>query len=192
MSKLFSLFAFLGLVISMTALSGCTNQSVQASAPPVSVASAEEYRLGAGDKIRLSLYGDDTFNGEFQVSENGTVSLPLIGAQQAGGKTIAQFRRDVEVALGNGFYNDPRISAEVINFRPFYIYGEVNKPGEYPYVAGLTLGKAVAMAGGYTYRANEKVLSLQRAGMEDALRVPSAQGLEVGPGDTIQILERYF
>ena len=179
-------------LIALTILAGCVSQTVQSTTVPPAAAAGADYVLGPGDKIRLSLYGDDTFKGEFQVSDNGTVSLPLIGAQMAGGKSIDQFSADVEAALANGFYNEPRLSAEVLNFRPFYILGEVKNPGEYPYVADLTLARAVAIAGGYTYRADQTVVSLQRSYADEPLRVPASAGLELGPGDTIQVLERYF
>ncbi len=152
----------------------------------------QPYKLGAGDKIRLLLYGDDVFSGEYKVSSAGNVSLPLVGIIRAKDKTIDELRDDIIRALTTGYYLDPHLAAEIVEYRPFYIFGEVKRPGNYPYVAGLTLGQAVSIAGGYTYRANTKTLSMQRVGTEAPVRVQSAEVRAIRPGDTIEIMERYF
>ena len=162
-----------------------------ADAPPP-IESDSEYLLGSGDRLKLSLYGDDSFSGEYSVSAPGNLSLPLIGNIKASGKTIEQLQDDIVEQLAAGYYSDPRLSAEIVAFRPFYILGEVNRPGNYPYTAGLTLHQAVAIAGGYTYRANTGKLTLQREGAADTIRIRSDGKLIIGPGDTILILERYF
>jgi len=162
-----------------------------APTPAMGVASGD-YVLDAGDRIRLSLYGDDSFKGEFAVSDNGTVSLPLIGTQPAGGMTVSAFRAAIEAKLADGYYRDPRLSAEVVNFRPFYILGEVNKPGQYPYVTGMTLGQAVAIAEGYTIAARKGTIAIRRAKAQAEVKVSANPAMPIGPGDTVRVLERIF
>jgi len=150
------------------------------------------YLLGAGDQLRIIIFGEADLSGEFVIDGSGRVSLPLVGEVDAAGKTLVEFRRDVEAALSDGYLNDPRVSAEVLNYRPFYIMGEVQESGEYPYSDGLTVTNAVARAGGYTYRANTRVVYIKRAGADIEVVVPLTPGIRVMPGDTIRIAERFF
>lgn len=151
-----------------------------------------EYSLGAGDQIRLIVFGEENLSGEFVVDGGGSISLPLIGEIAAKDKTIRQFQRSVELALQDGYLNDPRVSAEVLNFRPYYILGEVASSGEYPFSDGLTVVNAVATAGGFTYRANKKVIFIKRAGDFNEVEYPLTSTTPVQPGDTIRISERLF
>lgn len=152
----------------------------------------EDYRLGAGDKIRVIVYGEDSLTGEFFVGGSGKVSLPLVGEVQATGLTIKEFQAEVTTSLQQGYLKDPKVSAEVLNYRPFYILGEVNKPGEYPYTNGLTVLNAVATANGFTYRANTKKVFIKRAGDAGEHEYPLTSVTAVAPGDTIRIAERFF
>ncbi|MFN3583219.1 polysaccharide biosynthesis/export family protein [Phenylobacterium sp.] len=165
-----------------------------AAAEKDSVAEREvaAYRLGAGDKIRVITFGEDNLTGEFQVAGSGKVSFPLIGEVQAAGLTVPEFQRGVESALREGYLKEPRVSVEVLNYRPFYILGEVNKPGEYPYTNGLTVMNAVATAEGFTYRANMKKVFIKRADSEKEESFPLTGTTPVAPGDTIRIAERFF
>jgi protein involved in polysaccharide export with SLBB domain len=152
-----------------------------------------EYRLGANDKIRVITFGEDSLTGEFFIGGSGKVSLPLIGEVQAAGLSISQFQKEVETALKQGeFLKDPHVSVEVLTYRPFYILGEVNKPGEYPYSNGLTVLNAVATANGFTYRANDKKVFIKRQDANQEQEFPLTTQLLVAPGDTIRIAERYF
>jgi protein involved in polysaccharide export with SLBB domain len=152
-----------------------------------------EYRLGANDKIRVITFGEDSLTGEFFIGGSGKVSLPLIGEVQAAGLSISQFQKEVETALKQGeFLKDPHVSVEVLTYRPFYILGEVQKPGEYPYSNGLTVLNAVATANGFTYRANDKKVFIKRADANQEQEFPLTTQLLVAPGDTIRIAERYF
>lgn len=153
---------------------------------------APEYRLGAADKVRVNVFGEDALTGEFIVGGSGKVSLPLIGEVQASGLTIAQFQEAIAEALRQGYINEPRVSAEVLNYRPFYILGEVNKPGEYPYTISLTVLNAVATAEGFTYRANTRQVYIKRADGAGEQAYPLTTATEVAPGDTIRIGERFF
>jgi polysaccharide export outer membrane protein len=130
--------------------------------------------------------------GEFFVGGSGKVSLPLIGDVQATGLTVPQFQTAVEEALKQGYLKEPRVSVEVLTYRPFYILGEVTKPGEYPYTNGLTVQNAVATANGFTYRANTKKVFVRHAGSTKEDEVPLTSTTQVAPGDTIRIAERFF
>jgi protein involved in polysaccharide export with SLBB domain len=162
-------------------------------AQPLSPASAaDSYVLGPNDRVRLKVYGEPDIAGEYEVDNNGNVSIPLAGHIRAAGLTTRQLERAVASALSKGIVRDPRVNVEVALYRPYYILGEVKKGGEYPYRLGLTVMDAVASAGGFTYRANENKVYLRRsgAGVEEvhALDAP----VPVFPGDNIRIPERYF
>jgi polysaccharide export outer membrane protein len=150
------------------------------------------YVLGSGDKIRVITFGEESLTGEFFVGSQGQVSLPLIGDVKAGGLTIAQFTREVTQALANGFLKEPRVSVEVLDYRPFYILGEVNKPGEYPFTNGLTVMNAVATAGGFTYRANTRSVFIKGGSGSAEQKIRLLSATPVHPGDTIRIGERFF
>jgi polysaccharide export outer membrane protein len=154
--------------------------------------SAQVYRLGTGDKIRLITYGEDSLTGEFAISGAGTVSLPLIGDMKAAGLTTTELEEEIAAALRGGYIKDPRVSVEVLNYRPFYILGEVNKPGEYPYEDGLTVLNAVATANGFTYRANSHRVLIKHAGERQEKEYPLTSSLPLQPGDTIRVKERFF
>lgn len=151
-----------------------------------------EYHLGSGDKLRVITFGEESLTGEFFVAGSGKVSFPLIGEVQAAGLTIPQFQAEVENALKQGYLKEPRVSVEVLDYRPFYILGEVTKPGEYPYTNGLTVLNAVATANGFTYRANQKKVFIKRAGEAEEHDYPLTSSTPVAPGDTIRIGERFF
>jgi protein involved in polysaccharide export with SLBB domain len=164
-----------------------------AGAPPAPpVFEPGDYVLGAGDKIRVTVYGEDTLSGEFVVAGNGKISFPLIGDVQAAGLTVRDFLDQVRTLLSDGYIRDPKVNAEVLNYRPFYILGEVNKPGEYPYTNGLTVLNAIATAGGFTYRANTKTVFIRRANESSEHAYLLSTVPSVAPGDTIRIAERFF
>lgn len=151
-----------------------------------------EYRLGPADKVRVNVFGEEALTGEFLVGGSGKISLPLIGEVQAAGLTIAQFQEEIAQALRQGYINEPRVSAEVLNYRPFYILGEVNKPGEYPYTNNLTVLNAVATAEGFTYRADTRRVFIKRADGAGEQEFPLTTATQVAPGDTIRFGERFF
>ncbi len=153
--------------------------------------SSGDYRLGTADKVRVIVYNEPTLSGEFTVSDNGTLSLPLIGDVPANGRSPREVASDIQAKLADGYLREPRVSLDVLTYRPFYILGEVTKPGEYAYSNGLTALNAVARAQGFTYRANKRKVYLKRAG-ESAEKEVNIDGLEIKPGDTLRIGERYF
>ncbi len=154
--------------------------------------SAPIYRLGAGDKLRMIVFGEEELSAEYELDGTGNLSLPLIGQVRAGGQTAQNLENQIKSLYADGYLVNPRISLEVINFRPFYIVGEVNNPGNYPYISGLTVLNAVAVAGGYSPRAKKNKIELKRIqnGKEHLQIVTEAS--QVLPGDVIEIKERFF
>jgi polysaccharide export outer membrane protein len=172
--------------------------AVVAVAPCVAVAAApkpatsENYTLGTGDQLRVIVFGESDLSGQFVVDDTGHVRLPLIGQVQAAGRTVKQFEGDVAAKLARGYLKDPRVSIEVTNYRPFFIIGEVNKPGEYPFVTGMSVLNAVALAGGFTYRAREGEVYIRHGGSTKEEEVDVGADAKVQPGDIIRVKERFF
>ena len=180
-------------------VSGCSSggpaiqsASVPANATIGAAPSGGEYRLGAGDKIRVIVFGEQDLSGEFVVGDSGNIDLPLIGAVKARGATVFEFQERVVSQLRNGYLNDPKVSVEVLNYRPFFITGEVKNGGEYPYKASLTIQDAVGVAGGYTYRAETGHAFLRRAGEDREIKVALNSRVSIAPGNSIRIPERFF
>jgi polysaccharide export outer membrane protein len=148
--------------------------------------------LGIGDKVRVTVFGEAELSGTFEISPLGNVSVPLVGEVPARGLSIQGFRQTLVRHLSRGFLKDPKVSVEIASYRPFYVHGEVRTPGELQFRAGLTLRDAVAMAGGYTYRADMSSAILVREGEKEETRVPTGSTLMVLPGDNIRIPERFF
>lgn len=151
-----------------------------------------DYRLGSGDKIRISVYGEEELSGEFLVNGSGVVSVPLAGEIVALDKTTQELQQAVEGALRGGYLLNPQVSIEVLTYRPFYILGEVRTPGTYPYASGLTILNAVATAGGFTYRADTRRVFIRDAGGAEERAFLVTATTQVAPGDTIRIAERLF
>ncbi len=152
----------------------------------------ENYRLGTGDKVKVTVYGEDDLSGEFFVDGSGQVQLPLVGQVKAAGLTIHEFVSEVQTMLSTKYLRDPKVSAQIENYRPFYIIGEVNKPGEYPYENSLNILGAVALAGGYTYRADDTDVYIRRNGMMKEEMLPANASTRIYPGDIVRIGERIF
>jgi polysaccharide export outer membrane protein len=160
--------------------------------PDVSQGDLSGYRLGPGDQIRLTTFRHEDLSGEFQLDGEGSFAMPLVGQIHASGQTARQLERRVEIALKSGDYLvDPRVSIEVLNYRPFYIIGEVRAPGSYPYVNGMTVVNAVALAGGFSYRADQNGMILSRGGA-NAEKSSVAADEALLPGDILEVPERFF
>ncbi|MCP5081984.1 MAG: polysaccharide export protein [Alphaproteobacteria bacterium] len=151
-----------------------------------------QYRLGTGDKVRLIVYGEPELSGEFVIDGAGVVNLPLIGSVRAKGTTVQQFQQRVVDAFKNGYLNDPKVAAEVLNYRPFFITGEIKQGGQYPFRSGLTVQDSIAIAGGYTYRADIDKVYIRREGRDKEIAVSLKSRVPIVPGDNIRIPERYF
>ncbi|MBL8544356.1 MAG: polysaccharide export protein [Hyphomonadaceae bacterium] len=183
------LLAALALALCACAGAGPVRSGDESS--PAQVAQAADYRMGPGDRLRISVFGESELTGEFVVSSNGMVSYPLIGDHQAQGKTLNEFTDSLRAALQR-YVLQPNISVEVMNYRPFFILGEVENPGTYPYSAGLNVMNAVATAGGFSYRADTRRVFIKHADeiAERAYLLTSTT--PVLPGDTVRIPERRF
>ena len=158
----------------------------QAAAQP------DDYTLGSGDRIRVTVFGHEDLSGEFTISETGTVSLPLAGTLVFGDAALADAERIVVAALKPDYLLNPRVSIEVLDYRPFYIIGEVNDPGAYPYVNGMTVNEAVALGGGFTYRARKNRVVVIRASDPTRTEMSIPVTDLVQPGDVVRVLERIF
>lgn len=173
----------------------CLILLVMAPAPQAAaetVGHANSYSLGPGDKIKVVVYDEDELSGEYVVSPAGSISLPLAGDILVGGLSVASAQDNIKHALQPKYLKDARVSIELLSLRPFFILGEVEKPGQYPYSAGLTVLDAVATAGGFTYRANTHKLLIKHANETQERAYPLDPSTSVSAGDTIRIQERHF
>ena len=155
-------------------------------------AQAENYQLGTGDKVKITVFNEPTLSGEFTIGSDGSVSLPLIGSVGASGKTASQLALAAQTKLSDGYLRNPQVGGEVTQYRPFFILGEVKSPGQFPYAIGLTVYNAVATAQGFSPRAERKVAYIRSAGSNEEQAYKLTPDLKVLPGDTIRIGERYF
>lgn len=163
-----------------------------AAGAPAANTFRDVYRLGTGDKLRVTVYGEPDLSGTFEVDSSGVVRLPLIGQVQATGLTVHDFEQRVTAKLKGRYLLHPSVSAEVTGYRPFFIIGEVNKPGQYSYVNGMNVVNAVALAGGYTYRADEDDVYVRRNGGTREVERPANEKTKIYPGDIIRVGERFF
>ena len=157
------------------------------SAPP-----QQAYRLGPGDQLRVTVFGETELSGQFAVGPSGMMSYPLLGEIPAQGQTIPEFVAALAARLRAGYVREPNITAEVTNFRPFFILGEVGEPGTFAFTNNLTVMNAVAMANGFTYRADTRRVFIKRDGEVEEREYPLTSTIPVQPGDTIRIPERRF
>ncbi len=154
--------------------------------------SAADYRLGPNDRTRIIVFGQPNLTGEFQLDGNGVLAFPLIGNVDANGMTPRELQRAIATKLDPEYMRNPSVSVEVATHRPFYVVGEVQKPGSYPFVTDMTLLEAVATAGGETYRANMSKFWIKRRVNGEIVRVSASQESQIQPGDTVIVRERYF
>jgi len=181
----------ISLLIGISGLPACSAPG--SDLPPVPSADTSSYRLGAGDQVRIITFSDEQLTGEFRVADSGNIALPLLGSMKAAGLTPAQLEGEVASALRQrNLYTDPSVAVEVIAYRPVFILGEVNRPGQYPYQPGMTVVTAVAIAGGFTYRAVEDDASIVRTVDGKAIEGRAIRETYVRPGDVITVFERTF
>lgn len=178
------MFKALFLAILLFAGLGVTSPSAQAD--------SDEYVLGPGDKLKVTVFGSEELSGETVVDPSGQITLPLIQQVPAGGKTILQLEEEIRSRLSPDFVKNPRLTIEVENYRPFYIIGEVKNPGSYPYVAGMTVVNAIALAGGYTYRASKGDVKITRGANPSHAKTTAKITDIVMPGDIVEVKERFF
>lgn len=183
-------------------LGACSQQSTDSPfsstplAPAANLGAAPElsriYRLGVGDKVKVTVFGEGDLSGSYEIGATGALALPLIGDIPAKGVAIGQLRDAIVTRLRVGYLKDPKVSVEIITYRPFYIHGEVRTGGEFPYKNGVTIRDAIAIAGGYTYRAKHDYVLLIREGTSQEVRVALPSTYGVMPGDNIRVPERFF
>jgi len=160
--------------------------------PSWSSAQTTAYRLGSGDKLRITVFNEKDLSGDFDVNDQGLVALPLVGQVKIGGMTINEAQQLITERYGKDYLVNPRVNVEVTNYRPFFILGEVKSPGSYPYVSGMSVVNAVALAGGYTPRANNGRIVIKRASDPQSGEQPAREDSAVLPGDVIRVPERFF
>jgi polysaccharide biosynthesis/export protein len=162
------------------------------AAPYMAPSPHDPYVLDTGDKLRIFVYGQPNLSRIYAVDQVGNVAFPLIGSVRARGRTSTQLGRAITSRLSRDFVRDPFVTVDVAQNRPFFILGEVRLPGQYPYVSGMTVETAVAIAGGYTERASERRFRITRRfnGLVDQIEAPSDYALQ--PGDTVYVFERFF
>ena len=153
---------------------------------------ARIYRLGTGDRLKVTVFGEPELSGQFEIGAQGSLSMPLIGDIAARGHTTKELKDTIRKLLSDGYIKDPKVTVEVLNYRSFFVHGEVRNSGEFKFKNGLTLRDAIAMAGGYTYRADKSYIYLTRenAMRESVVNLPVR--VQVLPGDNLRIPERFF
>jgi polysaccharide export outer membrane protein len=167
-------------------------RTVAAAATTGGAADVAGYRLGAGDQVRVTVFRHVDLSGDFQLDGEGYFAMPLVGEILGGGLSARQLESEIEKRLKEGgFLVNPQVGIEVLNYRPFYIIGEVNNPGSYQYVNGMTVINAVALAGGFTYRADQSDIVINRGGSQGP-EVEALLDSQVLPGDIINVTERFF
>lgn len=175
------------------ALGACSTERVPPSTE-ISTSAPPEPRLGAGDRVRVIVFGETTISGEYPVGTGGVISLPLVGPLNVAGKSVEEVQKGIADVLSPGYLLHPRVTVNVLSYRPFFILGEVVRPGQYPTMGTMSVTQTVATAGGYTYRANKRIAYIRRSDSDSemAFEIRSDKPVWVLPGDTVRIGERYF
>ena len=178
------------VLLGVAGLAGaCSN----AALPALPEYRPQTYRLGAGDQLRVITFGEQQLTGEFRVDDQGRIAMPLIGSVLAAGRSPAELETEIAGALSRGDYlKNPHVTVEVTAYRPIFVLGEVSKPGQYPYQPGMTFLTAVAVAGGFTYRAVQDHATVVRTISAKATKGEVFQSSFLAPGDVVQVLERFF
>lgn len=198
-----SRFVLLGLAAVALAVSACARHPYVAPAAgpmvetPVSapLAMAPEevpYTLDSGDRLRIVVFGQDGLSAIYAVGASGAITMPLIGAVPARGATTASLSASIADKLRQGYIREPHVAVEIESYRPFFILGEVTTPGQYAYVPNMSVENAIAIAGGFTPRAQRKTVTLSRNIDGAVARGPVPVITAVRPGDTIVVQERWF
>lgn len=165
--------------------------ALAAAAVPGPKSSLGPDQLGPGDKVRVTVFGEEDLSGEFEIDNTGSLAMPLVGEIPVRGLTPRELEKKISTVLEQGYLKNPRVNIEVLNFRPFFILGEVNKPGSYPFANNMNVINAVALAGGYTTRAKTGKVSIRRANSPDKEETVGEQE-NVYPGDVVRVNERFF
>jgi polysaccharide biosynthesis/export protein len=162
------------------------------AAAPMPVAHDSAYRLDAGDKLRVVVYGQEGLTNTYAIDAGGSITMPLIGAVPARGRTPAGLASEITAKLRKGYIREPSVAVEIETYRPFFILGEVAAPGQYPYVPNMSVETAVAIAGGFSPRARRDRVTLTHIDNSGSMRVVVPLGTALSPGDTVLVGERWF
>jgi polysaccharide export outer membrane protein len=161
--------------------------------PPLPATPLGPYQLGPGDVLTIRIYDQPQLSGSYQVDDSGFINMPLLGAVQASGRSTDGLERGITSGLQkNGLILHPAVGAEISTYRPFYILGEVNTPGQYPFRPGMTALTAISIAGGFTYRGCEDYVGITRNTGNNAAQYRAPTCALVQPGDVITVFERRF
>jgi polysaccharide export outer membrane protein len=163
-----------------------------AYAEPAPVQYDAAYHLDAGDRLRVVVYGQEGLTNTYAIDAGGAITMPLIGAVAARGRTPARLAADIAARLRGGFIRDPSVAVEIEAYRPFFILGEVAAPGQYPYVPNMTVESAVAIAGGFSPRARRDRVTVTHTDGSGTGRYVVPPGTSLSPGDTVLVGERWF
>lgn len=178
------------MIFGALALAGCAGPRMADA--PEDVFDAAQYRLAAGDRLRIIVFGQDNLSNIYSVDASGGVTVPLVGAVEVQGLTTRQASERIAARLRDGFIREPRVTVEIDAYRPFFILGEVNQAGQFPYVAGMSVEMAVAIAGGFTPRAVRGSATISRLVDGETIRFNVPIDHPVRPGDTVLVRERWF
>jgi polysaccharide export outer membrane protein len=189
-----------GAIAALRASFASSSQRAYAPAPaayaaapvPIPVAYDGAYRLDAGDKLRIVVYGQEGLTNTYAIDAGGAITMPLIGSVPARGRTPAGLASEITGKLRNGYIRDPSVAVEIESYRPFFILGEVAAPGQYPYVPNMSVESAVAIAGGFSPRARRDSVTLTHSDSSGSSRYVVPLGTPLGPGDTVLVGERWF
>jgi polysaccharide biosynthesis/export protein len=166
--------------------------AVAYAAAPMPVTYDSAYRLDAGDKLRVVVYGQEGLTNTYAIDAGGSITMPLIGLVPARGRTPAGLAAEITGKLRHGYIRDPSVAVEIEAYRPFFILGEVASPGQYPYVPNISVESAVAVAGGFSPRAQRDRVTLTHTDSSGSMRVAVPLGTALSPGDTVLVGERWF
>jgi polysaccharide export outer membrane protein len=166
--------------------------AVAYAAAPMPGAYDSAYRLDAGDKLRVVVYGQEGLTNTYAIDAGGSITMPLIGLVPARGRTPAGVAAEITGKLRHGYIRDPSVAVEIETYRPFFILGEVAAPGQYPYVPNMSVESAVAIAGGFSPRAQRHRVTLTHTDSSGSMRVAVPLGTALSPGDTVLVGERWF
>lgn len=192
MRKAIAAIVGFGLIVLAACASGPMAGSPEQAAADAANGGIIGYRLGAGDEIKVTVFGEPDLSGPFVVDGEGQITMSLVGQVQVAKLTLAEASTQLQTRLKDGWLRDPKVTMELVKGRPYYILGEVNKPGEYPFVSGLTVMNAIASAGDFTYRADKQRVLIKRADSPVESEIVLTPTTAVQPGDTIRVRERFF
>ncbi len=150
------------------------------------------YKLGPGDEVHIAVFNEPDLSVQQKISANGQISVPLIGDVAANGLSTEELSHALAERFQNGFLRNPRVSVSVITYRPFYVIGEVNNPGAFPYTANLTIESAIATAGGFNHRASRNQVFVKHQGDMTEHAYPLTAAVDLQPGDTIRIGQSFL